>query len=223
MNKLEKLVKINEYKSYGYDTIKSLTVDDSIEEIDFELELLEHKIKSDLIRQIKSYNKILECFNQINIEPQYFESIDSLRKELDSLIKEKETIRDIVKASYFYLTKYVKNELVNVSKIPKNKTIIETNRDASYSFEHVMQRIKERYPEIVMTKEKYDSLCHIIKLTIDGERTGIELLRTEKQANRVQKTFKISYENINLYVVFELSDNGGRDCITTFLPRKSFG
>jgi len=55
MSKIELLKKLHSFRNYGFDTRKNLDMNSSMEEITFELKLLEHKRIEECFRGIATY------------------------------------------------------------------------------------------------------------------------------------------------------------------------
>jgi hypothetical protein len=93
-----------------------------------------------------------------------------------------------------------------------------TIKDTMYSFNHSVQRFKERYDKDLTLKQYNlwnDSIKNVCNDNKSNENIKI-ISKTKVNNNNTSYTVQLIKENI--YMVFETE----RNTITTFLPRSSF-
>jgi len=92
-----------------------------------------------------------------------------------------------------------------------------TLRDNNYSFDHSVQRFKERYDKELTLKD-YQFWCKCAKELINGKVFDDMIILSAQKASSTNMSYVIYYKlSYDLYFVYETE----RDTITTFLPPNS--
>lgn len=92
--------------------------------------------------------------------------------------------------------------------------MVKTNKDDLYSFEHCVQRYKERYNK-VLTFDSYNELNEKVKKWFNKNNNEFKIVSKDKiNKNNYSYILECYISNELTFIVFEDSKN----CITTFLP-----
>jgi len=93
-------------------------------------------------------------------------------------------------------------------------------RDANYSIEHSLQRFKERYEQNLPLKtyQEWNSKIRNLIGGITQPSNMVIIKKTTVTKTNDSYVIEITHENKKIYANFETE----RNCITTFLPIKSF-
>ena len=100
-----------------------------------------------------------------------------------------------------------------------------TKKDNNYSFDHSVQRFKERYDRELILKN-YQSWCKNAKDAIGGKTIDNMTILSKQKVNDMNTSYVIHYRSLvdiydklptDIYFVYETE----RDTITTFLPPDS--
>lgn len=100
-----------------------------------------------------------------------------------------------------------------------------TKKDNNYSFDHSVQRFKERYDR-ELTLKNYQNWCKNAKDVINGKTIDDMIIISKQKVNDMNTSYVIHYKllidihdksHTDIYFVYETE----RDTITTFLPPDS--